>query len=462
MKIPGINYRPTFKRNKVIACCLVCCTIGVHSPANSQNLPLEQAITDARQLLDQQRVEEAFSSLIELELEGSGDVGFDYWLGVIAVRAGELDQAITALERVIMVQPNHAGARLELAGTFILQNRTAEASAQLDIVEQMNPPEAARITIDRYRQNILQLEQGADQTNALSMLSVDLGYDSNYLSYPDSFDLFANSPLQGIAVLESDITYFSQLRGLHFRELAGWGPFERNEWLTTVQTRHNEVLEARAFDTTAVQTMLTSVGTFSDDIELRASAGINQLWLDGSDYRTGISGSLQLRQVFDDESELSANVRAGKNRFTDSRNDNTVLSGEFVYINNLSTNTRLRLSASLENEDTSGQSTRQGGDSSRQRLDAQITLGAPEARNRFIVGLNYQRLKYSAPGFSVLNFGVADQRRDEGTTGHVEWMFQPSSSWRFSSRIQYREQASNMAFFEMDQSLAQFSINFLF
>ncbi|MDP3516999.1 MAG: tetratricopeptide repeat protein [Pseudohongiella sp.] len=458
----GIDDQPPVKQHSVLLRVLLLCGWGLHLPVIAQNSALEQAITDARQLLDQQRAAEAFALLIQLELDGSGDLGFDYWLGVVAVRAGELDQAITALERAIMVQPAHAGARLELAGTFILQNRTTEASTQLDIVEQMNPPESARLAIERYRQTIAQLEQSTDQYNKLSMIGVDLGYDSNYLSYPDSFDLFANTPLQGIALLASDSTQFSQLRGLHFREFAGWGPFERNEWLTSIQTRQNENHNARAFDTTSAQTTLTAVGTFFNDLELRVAAGINQLWLDGDNYRTGLSSSVQLRQVFDNQSEWSGTLRMGKNRFTDSRNDNNALSGELVYQKNITADNRLRVAAFVESEDTSGQLTRQGGDGIRQRLDAQITFGQPQARNRFVLGVNYQHLKYESPGFAVLNRGVAEKRRDYSTTGHVEWVFQATERWRFSSRIQHREQSSSLAFFDMDQALAQISINYMF
>lgn len=443
-------------------CWLAFCASWLTGTVYAQTSTLEQAIADARQLLDQQRTAEAFSTLIDLELDGSGDVGFDYWLGVIAVRAGELDQAITALERVIMVQPAHAGARLELAGIFILQNRTAEATAQLDIVEQMSPPESARLTIERYRQTIVQLEQNQDPYNQLSMVSVDLGYDSNYLSYPDSFDLFANTALQGIAVLASESTRFSQLRGMHFREFAGWGPFERNQWLTTAQSRLNEVREAQVFDTTAVQTTLTSVGAVFNDIELRVSAGLNQLWLDGDNYRTGISSSVQLQQKLNDQSEISAILRVGRNRFTDSSNNNNALSAELVYNNNFSSNRSLRVAVTTESEDTSGQLTRQGGDSRRQRLDTQMTFGQPQATNRFVLGLNYQRQNYRSPGFAALNQGVAEKRHDESAAVHAEWMFQPTAVWRFSSRIQRRNQSSNMEFFDMDQALVQFSVNYLF
>jgi hypothetical protein len=462
MTIQCMGDRPAVKTNKFIVCSLAICAGWLHSTVYAQTSTIEQAVANARQLLDQQRAAEAFSALIDLELDGSGDVGFDYWLGVIAVRAGELDQAITALERVIMVQPAHAGARLELAGTFILQNRTVEATAQLDIVEQMSPPEAARLTIERYRQTIVQLEQNTDPFNKLSMVSIDLGYDSNYLSYPDSFDLFANTPLRGVAVLASESTRFSQLRGMHFREFAGWGPFERNEWLTTVQSRLNEAPEARVFDTTAVQTMLTSAGTFFYDVELRVSAGLNQLWLDGDNYRTGISSTVQLHQKFDDQSEISASLRVGRNRFTDSRNNNNAASAEFVYINNLSSDRRLRVALTTESEDTSGQLTRQGGDSVRQRLDTQITFGQPQDINRFVLGLNYQRQKYRSPGFALLNQGVAEKRNDKSAAVHAEWMYQPTASWRFSSRLQHRNQSSNMEFFAMDQALVQFSVNYLF
>ena len=49
------------------------------------------------------------------------------------------------------------------------------------------------------------------------MISLDTGYDSNYLNYPDSFDLFAGTILEGIAVLEADDTMYNSLRGVYFK-----------------------------------------------------------------------------------------------------------------------------------------------------------------------------------------------------------------------------------------------------
>ena len=70
---------------------------------------------NAKNLLAQGENQSAYSQLRVTELEHSGEPEFDYWLGVSALRAGEPSHALMALDRAILRQPNHAGARMELS-----------------------------------------------------------------------------------------------------------------------------------------------------------------------------------------------------------------------------------------------------------------------------------------------------------------------------------------------------------
>lgn len=448
---------------RVYAACLFLALLLLTAAATTQaqTSTLEQIVSQARVALSEQRAADAFNSLLAYELEGAGDAGFDYWLGVAAARAGDYEQSITALERVVMVQPNHAGARLELAGVFILQNRMLEAEAELLVVEQMNPPPAARAAIQRYRQIIAQ-GSASQSSNAFSMIGLDLGYDSNYVNYPDSFDLFANTPLQGLAVLSEQSTNYTQLRGLHYRELSAPGPFTHTEWLTVVQSRHNNDNAASVLNSSNLQSSLTLVAALSDTTELQLRSTGGQLWLDGSAYRRMLGVSAGILHDLSERTDLVARLRVRNNDFSDSRSDNRSLQAELIFNVQISAAQRLRLQANAEQENTSGAVVRQGGDSRRRTLDVQWHVGAANARHRFNAGLGYQSLDYKDPGFAVFNQGVAAVREDSSATAHAEWTFQPSASWQFSTRLQHRAQSSSLRFFDTDQTVAQASVNFLF
>lgn len=427
----------------------------------AQSGPITQTVAEARAALAQQQPQQAYNLLMAIEQQAAGDAGFDYWLGVASVRAGDQEQAITALERVIMVQPGHAGARLELAGVFILQRRFLEAEDQLRQVEQMNPPPAAQQAIDRYRQVIANAGESA-QANQFSMLGVDVGHDSNYLNYPDSFDLFANTPLQGLALLSEAGTAFSQLRGMHYREFGAPAAFDRSEWLTVVQSRQNVDDEAAVLDSTNVQSSLTFASELSQTAEISVSASASQLWLDGNSYRQMYSSHVGLQFSPNDRTRLMLRLRVRDNNFSDARNDTVGYSSEALFSRQFGDRHQLRLQATTERENTSSDVTRQGGDSQRNVVDVQWRVGSNSDTHRFNTGISYQQLNYKTPGFAVFNLGEHALRDDNSTTVHAEWTWQLSQRWQLLSRLQHRSQSSSIAFFDMDQTVAQVSVNFLF
>lgn len=81
-----------------------------------------------------------------------GDPDDDYRLGIAALEAGELQLALDALERVVLHQPNFAGAWLDLAIVHARLRDAASAEAILAHVEQtFDPPPALRAQIVQAR-----------------------------------------------------------------------------------------------------------------------------------------------------------------------------------------------------------------------------------------------------------------------------------------------------------------------
>ncbi len=132
----------------------------------------------ARALVDQGKAAEAYEILVPLEERLAGDVNYDYLLGIAALDSGRPDKATLALERVLTVNPDFAGARLDFARAYFVLGNYARAKTEFESVLKQNPPEAARVTIQNYLAAIEQRIPGK-RVGASGYIEALLGYDTN-------------------------------------------------------------------------------------------------------------------------------------------------------------------------------------------------------------------------------------------------------------------------------------------
>jgi tetratricopeptide (TPR) repeat protein len=149
----------------------------------------------AESLVRQGRAAEAYTMLESLEFEHSGNANFDYWLGIAALESGRPDKATLALERALIVDPDFLGARLDLARAYFALGDMERAKQEFDTVLQQNPPPAARVTIDRYLNEIARVSTLA-QTRWSGYLELTAGRDSNVNNSPTGSTVFV--PIFGL------------------------------------------------------------------------------------------------------------------------------------------------------------------------------------------------------------------------------------------------------------------------
>ncbi len=120
----------------------------------------------------------AFALLEPLEPKRAGEIDFDYALGTAALDSGKLDRATIAFERILAVDPNFAGARLDLGRALFAMGSDDLAKNEFETVLQQNPPAAVRPLIEKYLEAI-----AARKKKDLPALSFyvegGLGHDSN-------------------------------------------------------------------------------------------------------------------------------------------------------------------------------------------------------------------------------------------------------------------------------------------
>ncbi|MCB1837443.1 MAG: tetratricopeptide repeat protein, partial [Alcanivoracaceae bacterium] len=144
-------------------------------PGWAQADALADVITAAQSALQQGDAQRAYTLLAEQEASYAGNVDYDYWFGLSAVRAGKPARATFALERVLSEQPNHAGSRLELATAWLQLGQRDAATEELDQLETLSPPPQAQERIDALNQELNRQARSEKQRRNGAFVGVELG-----------------------------------------------------------------------------------------------------------------------------------------------------------------------------------------------------------------------------------------------------------------------------------------------
>jgi hypothetical protein len=156
--------------------------LSMTAPAAAQDAPLARA----GQLMREGKPAEAYAVLEPLESANAGDVRFDYALGTAALDSGHPDRATIAFERVLAINPNFAGARLDLARAYFAMGSDDLAKNELDTVLQADPPEQVRQVVARYMAAIEERKKRGGAT-FLGYVEGNAGYDSNISAVTGNF-----------------------------------------------------------------------------------------------------------------------------------------------------------------------------------------------------------------------------------------------------------------------------------
>lgn len=142
--------------------------------AGAADAELEQA----RGLIKSGKAIDAYLLLEKSEFTRAGEVEFDTVLGIAALDGGKPDKATLAFERVLAVEPNAAGTRLDMARAYFALGDYQRAKQELGVVAANGPPPAARVVIDKYLSAIAERER-SKRTVVNGYLEASAGYDSN-------------------------------------------------------------------------------------------------------------------------------------------------------------------------------------------------------------------------------------------------------------------------------------------
>ncbi len=143
-------------------------------------------LMDAAKLLADGNPKQAYMILLAEQDKLSGNLEFDYLLGVAALDSGKPSEAIIAFERVLALNPMHAGAMMDLGRAYFVAGSLDLAESAFKQLQVSNPPAAAKTAIERYL-NAIAERRSASTRKALAWGEVSLGYDTNITGVPNDF-----------------------------------------------------------------------------------------------------------------------------------------------------------------------------------------------------------------------------------------------------------------------------------
>lgn len=153
-------------------------------------LSVADVIEDAKLLLKQNNAAAAYQLLAPLEVERSEESEFNYLLGISALDSQQFGKAVFALERAVALSPQNPQYRADLGRVYFELGERHSAKSEFDLVLTANPPEQAKINIERYLSAIANLDN-LSKTRLHAFIDYTVGFDSNINSATSSTSVAA-------------------------------------------------------------------------------------------------------------------------------------------------------------------------------------------------------------------------------------------------------------------------------
>lgn len=306
---------------------------GVHAQEAAQKTPLpaelpphrsganaagieayERVLQNAERLIKSGKPDEAYSLLEPLEFEHSGEERFDYLIGVAALDSGKPDKATLAFERVLLVNPNSAAARLEMGRAYYQLGDMPRAKGEFETALKLAPSPSAQETIHKYLESIEALATGK-RTRITAYVEGAVGHDSNVNNSTSQSQIFvnligANVALEPTNVKTSDDYYGVAAGGEVTYSLDSWGLY------AGADLRQRGYSSQKDFDLLGFNVHAgVTLGVRADRMRVGVVGGRYDL---GGARNSDVSGlQAEWQHAFSPSNQFNAFVQEAKYRFAD-------------------------------------------------------------------------------------------------------------------------------------------------
>ncbi len=252
----------------------------------------DDVLQQAEALIGQQQASQAYDLLAPLEDERAGDPQYDYLLGVSLLEKGEPHNAIFAFERCLAVEPKNGPCRVQMARSHLAMGEAPNARAELETIQEYNPPPEVQQLVAQYLGAINTLEK-QQQRNITAYAQAGLGYDSNINSAPDDANKFASAlpSFNGFTnPTSTDSAYASFAAGTGI-------VYKVTPLLVALADINIQARSVNADHNIDYQAIDSNFGGSYDleTFQLVTKLQGQKMWLDGKSYRDLTGGMLQIQ-----------------------------------------------------------------------------------------------------------------------------------------------------------------------
>ncbi len=248
----------------------------------------DQVIDQARKLLEQGNPKAAYALLLPLQSQRAGELEYDYFLGVAALDAGDPQQAVFALERVLAVNPNFLQARAEIARAYFVLGERQTARREFESVRAQSLPPEARATIDRYLSAL-----APQRTEVRAYIEMTGGWDSNVNSATGKSTIAIPAFGGAIATLNPlGVRESSWFGGLSTGVSLSHGLSDQWYLIGAASYAGKYNFDVDGFDTGQVDAS-AGVRWTSGNNQILAIGQFQRFWVDYETYRNSAGGTVQ-------------------------------------------------------------------------------------------------------------------------------------------------------------------------
>jgi len=137
--------------------------------------------TTAVKLFEDQSYQEAYRAFSVLVEQDYSSIDYSFYLAQVAAKLNKHKEAITAYERILILQPEHTRSKLELGKLYYQLQEYALSKSYFSSAQNDRIPETVRLNISRY---LTKIEKQSNLGNLSGALIFGLGYDTNVNSAP--------------------------------------------------------------------------------------------------------------------------------------------------------------------------------------------------------------------------------------------------------------------------------------
>lgn len=418
------------------------------SPGTTPDLAQAQALLKAAQ------AREALKLLAPFQDSHAGNPEFDYLHGLAALEAGDAAAATVALERVLIVDPNHLGARVDLARAYFALGDSARARGEFRIALAQNPPPAARATIESHLARISDgTAPGGAQVSGY--MDVMAGRDSNVNSATGQGQIFI--PVFGFSV---QLAPASQRTPDNFASFGAGGEVSyalsnKTSLFAAGDARLRWNQHADSFSYSQYDMRAGVQQAFGSDKLLRASVSAQHYELDHNRYR-GVGGlNVEWRGAIDAASQFSLLGAGNRVRYKDAAQtpndaDLMVLGASYTRLLNAAGRTSISASVIAGYERDVGQ-----------RIDGDRKLHGVRAGWQTGIGANidlYSSAGYQSSRFETRNVIFNAQRKDNQTDATLGVLWRVDRVWSVRPQVTYMRNTSNIDIYAFDRYEASITL----